>query len=44
MNKEKKIHFFPDNKKKLLKELGKERLIETLRKMVLIRNFEIRAE
>lgn len=44
MHKEKEVHFFPDNKKKLLKTLGKENLLASLRKMLSIRNFEIRAE
>jgi pyruvate dehydrogenase E1 component alpha subunit len=41
---QKEPHFFPDHKEKLLKELGKERLVESLRKMLCIRNFEIRSE
>lgn len=40
----KRIHFFPDHKKELLKSLGKEHLLHALRSMLLIRNFEIRAE
>lgn len=37
-------HFFPSDQKQLMKELGKEGLIENLRRMLLIRNFEVRAE
>lgn len=36
--------FFPSNAKELMKELGKEHLLEALKKMISIRNFEIRAE
>jgi pyruvate dehydrogenase E1 component alpha subunit len=36
--------YFPFDKEKWVKELGKEALIENLKKMLLIRNFEIRAE
>lgn len=36
--------FFPSDKKKVMKQLGKEALIENLRRMLLIRNFEVRAE
>ena len=39
-----KIHFLPDNKKKWIKTLGKEHLLQALRSMLLIRNFEMRAE
>lgn len=39
-----KIHFLPDNKKKWIKTLGKEHLLQALRSMLLIRNFELRAE
>ena len=38
------IQFFPHNDGKIIKTLGKEKLLENLRKMLLIRNFEIRAE
>ena len=37
-------NFFPSNREEVVKKLGKEALIENLRKMLLIRNFEIRAE
>ncbi len=37
-------HFFPHDQKKIIKALGKEKLIENLRRMLMIRNFEIRAE
>lgn len=37
-------NFFPSNRQEVIKNLGKEVLIENLRRMVLIRNFEIRAE
>ena len=33
-------HFFPHDRKKIIKALGKETLIENLRRMLLIRNFE----
>ena len=36
--------FFQDDKKKLLQKLGKARLTNILRRMLLIRNFETRAE
>jgi len=36
--------FFPSDQAQLIKELGKETLLENLRRMLLIRNFEIRAE
>lgn len=39
-----KSSFFPSDRKEVIKTLGKEVLIENLRKMFLIRNFEIRAE
>lgn len=39
-----KYNFFPSDTKKLLKKLDKTLLINALRKMLLIRNFEIRAE
>ncbi len=37
-------HFYKSNPQKLIRTLGKERLIEILKKMLLIRNFEIRGE
>ncbi|MCB1112184.1 MAG: pyruvate dehydrogenase (acetyl-transferring) E1 component subunit alpha [Chlamydiales bacterium] len=37
-------HFYDHDRKKVIKELGKERLLEALRWMLLIRNLEIRAE
>lgn len=37
-------HFFSSDTAKVVKELGKEKLLEQLRWMLLIRNFEIRAE
>ncbi|NGX38461.1 MAG: Acetoin:2,6-dichlorophenolindophenol oxidoreductase subunit alpha [Chlamydiae bacterium] len=37
-------HVFSHDLEKVIKELGKETLIEHLKKMLLIRNFEIRAE
>src|SRR5580704_4851391 len=39
-----KYNFFPSNASKVLSELGKETLIQQLKRMLLIRNFEIRAE
>lgn len=36
--------FFPSDDKKVIKALGKAKLIESLRQMLAIRNFEIRAE
>lgn len=36
--------FFPYDRKKIMSQIGKERLIENLRRMLLIRNFEVRAE
>lgn len=36
--------FFPSDTKKIISELGKEKLLENLRRMLLIRNFEVRAE
>lgn len=42
--KKEKYHFFSHDPEKIVKILGKERLIEELKKMLLIRNFEIRAE
>jgi pyruvate dehydrogenase E1 component alpha subunit len=40
----KEIHFFSHDVEKVIQDLGKDRLIEELKKMLLIRNFEIRAE
>jgi pyruvate dehydrogenase E1 component alpha subunit len=37
-------HFFPSDTKSLLKKIGKEALLQNLKQMLLIRNFEIRAE
>ncbi len=37
-------HYFPFDAPKLLQQIGKGRLVDLLRKMLLIRNFEIRAE
>ena len=37
-------HLFPYDQNQLVKKLGKEALIEALRRMLLIRNFETRAE
>lgn len=37
-------HFFPSNNEKVIAELGKEKLLQHLKRMLLIRNFEIRAE
>lgn len=39
-----KYHFLKADQKELLKTLSKETLLESLQKMLLIRNFEIRAE
>lgn len=39
-----KYNFFQSDTAQVLKELGKEALIEHLKKMLLVRNFEIRAE
>jgi pyruvate dehydrogenase E1 component alpha subunit len=36
--------FFPSDQEKVIEELGKEKLLEQLKKMLLIRNFEIRGE
>ncbi len=36
--------FFPSDTKKLIIEIGKEKLLETLKQMVLIRHFETRSE
>lgn len=40
----KNYHFFPSDPNAVIKELGKDTLIENLRRMLEIRNFEIRAE
>ena len=37
-------HFFPSNRQEIIKKLGKETLLKNLQRMLLIRNFEIRAE
>src|SRR3990167_7368877 len=37
-------NFFKSNPDDLVKSLGKEKLLEILREMLLIRNFEVRAE
>lgn len=37
-------HFFPSDPEKIIKTLGKEALIQCLKSMLLIRNFEIRSE
>lgn len=37
-------HFFPSDTKKIVKKLGKGALLESLRRMLMIRNFEVRAE
>ena len=37
-------HFFKSDPKVVIKQLGKERLLECLKEMLLVRNFEIRAE
>jgi TPP-dependent pyruvate/acetoin dehydrogenase alpha subunit len=39
-----KYHFYPSDASKVIAELGKETLLQQLKKMLLIRNFEIRAE
>ena len=36
--------FFPHDTKKIIEKVGREELIENLRKMLLVRNFEVRAE
>lgn len=38
------VNFFPSNQQQLIKKLGKTTLLECLRQMLRIRNFEIRAE
>lgn len=37
-------HFFPSDRAAVMQKLGDARLVESLRRMLLIRNFEIRAE
>lgn len=37
-------HFFPSDTKSLIQKIGKETLLQCLKEMLLIRNFEIRAE
>jgi pyruvate dehydrogenase E1 component alpha subunit len=37
-------HFFPSDTKSLIQKIGKETLLQCLKQMLLIRNFEIRAE
>ncbi len=37
-------HFFPSDTESLIKKIGKETLLQCLKQMLLIRNFEIRAE
>src|SRR5579872_4269440 len=37
-------HYFPHDPEKVVRALGKETLIQNLKKMLLIRNFEIRGE
>lgn len=39
-----KYHFYPFDREKIFRELGRDYLIERLKDMLLIRNFEIRAE
>lgn len=39
-----KVSFFPSDTKKIIAKLGKKTLLENLRRMLLIRNFEVRAE
>lgn len=43
-NKENDYHLFPSNPDEVIAKLGKETLIEMLRRMLLIRTFEVRAE
>lgn len=38
------LQFFPSDRRQVIKTLGKEALIENLRRMLAIRNFEVRAE
>jgi pyruvate dehydrogenase E1 component subunit alpha len=42
--KEIKYNFFPHDQKKVIAKAGKEALLKNLRQMLLIRNFEVRAE
>lgn len=44
MKKKSEAHFFQADPKKVIAELGQDELIEHLKKMLLIRNFEIRGE
>ncbi len=44
MKKKALYHFFEADPKKVIAELGEERLLESFKKMLLIRNFEIRGE
>jgi pyruvate dehydrogenase E1 component alpha subunit len=44
MKKPIEYHFFPSESKSLIQKIGKETLLECLKQMLLIRNFEIRAE
>lgn len=44
LKEEDRSHFFRLDETQLVKELGKEKLISALKQMLLIRNFEIRAE
>lgn len=44
MNDKSKIHYFKGDVDKVIAEIGKDGLIEHLKKMLLIRNFEIRGE
>lgn len=39
-----KYNYFPSDQKKVISKLGKAALLENLRRMLLIRNFEVRAE
>ena len=44
MKKTLKYHFFKADREQVIKEVGQARLLEHLRSMLLIRNFEVRAE
>ena len=44
MKKAVEYHFFKSDSKAVIKKLGKERLLQCLKQMLLVRNFEIRAE
>lgn len=44
MNKDPEYQFYQGDKKHVLDSLGKEKLLDCLRQMLLIRNFEVRAE